>query len=132
MSMKHNFSGTDPDAYVDSLDGWRRETVQALRGAAHAAGGAEERIKWGHLVGLANGPVWPIRAEEARVLFGFWRGERLRALEPGLKASGKYELANLILTKGDRVDIPAMTALVEAAVALNLNLGDPTRVVRRV
>jgi hypothetical protein len=41
-----------PDAYVAALDGWRRETVETLRAAV----------------------PFLIRAEEARVLFGFLRG----------------------------------------------------------
>ena len=43
-------------------------------------------MKWGHLVYLSNGPVLLIRAEEKRVLFGFWRGKRLREIAPRLKA----------------------------------------------
>lgn len=124
--MKDNFKGTSPDAYVETLAGWRRRTVQDLRAAIHAAGGIEERIKWGHIVGFLRGPVCLIRAEDSRVLFGFWRGKRLRGLDPRLKAGGKYELANLTLTEGDPVDIPAMTRLIQAAVALNLELGDPS------
>ena len=38
----------------------------------------DEVIKWGHLVYFSNGPVLLIRAEANRVLFGFWRGQRLR------------------------------------------------------
>jgi hypothetical protein len=38
-----------------------------------------------------------IRAEDARVLFGFWRGKLLRAIEPRLKPGGKYEMATLEL-----------------------------------
>lgn len=125
--MRHNFRGSDPDAYVAAQEGWRRETVMALRQAVRDGGGSDERIKWGHIVLFAAGPVCLIRAESERVLFGFWRGKRLRDLEPALKASGKYELANLILREGDAVDVGAMSRLVRAAIALNLELGDPTR-----
>ncbi len=45
------------------------------------AGPLEEAIKWGHLVYSANGPLALIRAEETRVLFGFWRGKRLVEIE---------------------------------------------------
>jgi len=57
-------------------------------------------VKWGHLVYLSNGPVLLIRAEENRVLFGFWRGQRLSAIEPRLKRGGKYEMATLELREG--------------------------------
>lgn len=124
--MRHNFRGTDPDAYVVAQAGWRREVVAALRQAVRDGGGSDERIKWGHIVLFAVGPVCLIRAEDERVLFGFWRGKRLRELEPRLKASGKYELANMTFREGDPVDVGAMSRLVRAAIDLNLELGDPT------
>ena len=89
-----------PDAYVEALDGWRRKIVTALRSVVRAAPALDEVVKWGHLVYLANGPVLLIRAEESRVLFGFWRGQRLTAIEPRLKPGGKYEMATLELREG--------------------------------
>ena len=71
-----------PDDYVQSLAGWQRKLVEVLRGIAHRVGQADEAIKWGHLVYLANGPAFMIRAEDERVLFGFWRGARLLDTEP--------------------------------------------------
>jgi hypothetical protein len=53
----------------------------------------KEVVKWGHLVYLSNGPVLLIRAEEQRVLFGFWRGKRLQALEQRLKRALRREYA---------------------------------------
>jgi hypothetical protein len=75
----------------------------------------------------ANGPVLLVRAEEARVLFGFWRGQRLRALAPALRPGGKYEMATWELRAGDKVPPATVQALVQAAVALNAQLGDPTQ-----
>ena len=72
--MKSRPAPASPDAYVKALRGWRRECVEMLREAVRAASAFEETIKWGHLVYLSNGPVLLIRAEEERVLFGFWRG----------------------------------------------------------
>ena len=117
----------NPDAYVAVLTGWRREIVDALRAAALAAGGLEERIKWGHIVCFSNGPVLLIRAEEARVLFGFWRGKRLVAVEPRLKPGGKYELATMVFVEGDSVDAQMAETLARKAVRLNAEVGDPTR-----
>ncbi len=115
----------DPDAYVRALRGWRRDVVVALREAVTGAAGFEEVIKWGHIVYVSNGPVLLIRAEEERVLFGFWRGKRLRQIEPKLKASGKYELANRVFVKGDVVDRVIAAKLAKEAAALNRKLGNP-------
>lgn len=120
----------DPDAYERALRGWKKDVVSALREAVTDSfkGGAasfEEVIKWGHIVYISNGPVMLIRAEEERVLFGFWRGKRLREIEPRLKASGKYELANQVFVKGDEVDSAIAAKLAKAAAALNKKLGNP-------
>ncbi len=124
--MKGGPVAADPDAYVAALGGWQRETVAALRAAVKAAAPLDERIKWTHLVYFSNGPVLLIRAEETRVLFGFWRGKRLRGIAPRLKASGKYELANIVLREGETVPAETVAALVREAVRLNAEIGDPT------
>jgi hypothetical protein len=119
-------AAADPDSYVAALTGWQRGTVEELRAAVRGAAPLEERIKWTHLVYFTDGPVLLIRAEAGRVLLGFWRGKRLRALEPRLKASGKYEMATIVLRPGDNVPAETVTALVREAVRLNAELGDPT------
>lgn len=88
-------------------------------------------MKWGHLVFFANGPVLLIRAEDNRVLFGFWRGQRLRQIEPRLKPGGKYEMATLDLRESDQVDRRTVRRLVVKAVALNKKLGDPTALAKK-
>lgn len=124
--MKKSAPAESSDAYVAALTGWRKPLVESLRRSTLAAGKLEERIKWGHLVYFSNGPVLLIRAEETRVLFGFWRGKRLRNFDERLKPSGKYELANIVFVESDKVS-PALTkSLVKAAIALNDRLGDPT------
>lgn len=125
--MKDAKPAASPDAYVAALDGWRRECVEGLRSAVRSASPLEEVIKWGHLVYLANGPVLLIRAEESRVLFGFWRGQRLTAIEPRLKGSGKFEMATLDLREGMSVAPATASRLTRQAVALNRTLGDPTQ-----
>lgn len=88
------------------------------------AGPLEETIKWGHLVYFANGPLALIRAEETRVLFGFWRGKRLVEIEPALKLGGKYEMATLqIGEKGPAISPAKATRLIRAACALNETFG---------
>lgn len=120
----------NPDAYVAGLDGWRRDCVENLRAAVRAASPLEEVVKWRHLVYLSNGPVLLIRAEEQRVLLGFWRGQRLLAIEQGLKPGGKYEMATLELRKGMSTSSKTVRCLTREAVALNKALGDPTHGVR--
>lgn len=125
MMKKGEPVAANPDAYVRKLRGWRRDVVADLRAAVTGAAAFEEVIKWGHIVYLSNGPVLLIRAEDERVLFGFWRGKRLREMEPKLKASGKYELANQVFLKGDNVDAAVAAKLAKEAAALNLKLGNP-------
>ena len=126
MTMKKSIPAANPDAYVAGLDGWRRECVENLRAAVRSVATLQEVVKWGHLVYLCNGPVLIIRAEEQRVLFGFWRGQRLRAIESGLKPGGKYEMATLELREGMNIDTATACRLTKEAVALNDALGDPT------
>jgi hypothetical protein len=120
----------DPDAYIRALTGWQRDCAEMLRAAVTREKALEERIKWGHLVYVANGPVLLIRAEKSRVLFGFWRGQRLREIEPRLKPGGKYEMATLELHEGDTMKPAVATRLAREAVALNRTVGDPTRVLK--
>ncbi|HEX9938055.1 MAG TPA: DUF1801 domain-containing protein [Longimicrobium sp.] len=125
--MKRSIPAESPDAYVAALTGWRRACVEELRAAVRGAAQLDEVIKWGHLVYLANGPVLLIRAEDERVLFGFWRGQRLRAIEPRLKPGGKYEMATVELREGDTLAPATAQRLTAEAVALNQQVGDPTR-----
>lgn len=125
--MRKSTPAPNPDAYVAALSGWQRPCVEALRKAVKGAARFEEVIKWGNLVYLANGPVIVIRAEAARVLFGFWRGKRLREIEPRLKPGGKYEMATLELREGDTVTATVARRLAKEAVALNAALGDPAK-----
>ena len=124
--MKKSIPAASPDAYVERLRGWQNITVQGLRAAAVASAKLDEGIKWGHLVYLSNGPVLLIRAEEHRVLLGFWRGQRLREIEGRLKPGGKYEMAALELRENEEISAAVVRRLVKAAVGLNKTLGNPT------
>jgi hypothetical protein len=123
--MKKSAPAGSPDEYVASLSGWRRACVEHLRANVGAAGDLEEAVKWGHLVYSSNGPALLIRAEEQRVLFGFWRGQRLQTIEPRLKASGNYEMATLELREGMTASASIVRKLTKQAIALNKSLGDP-------
>jgi hypothetical protein len=125
--MKKMKPAEAPEAYVEELDGWRRKIVETLRAAALSVRSLEETIKWGHLVYSSNGPVLLIRAEPDRVLFGFWRGQRLQDIEARLRGSGKYEMATLELKEGDSIKTTVARRLAQEATALNKKLGDPTK-----
>jgi hypothetical protein len=119
-----------PDDYAAAFSGWRRKQVEDLRKAVLGLRKVDEGLKWGHLVFSANGPVLLIRAEEHRVLLGFWRGQRLRDIEPRLKPGGKYEMATLELQEGESIDPKTVRDLVTKAVTLNEEFGDPTAVAK--
>lgn len=123
-------TAASPDAYVRGLRGWRQDVVRALREAVKGAADFDEAIKWGHLVYCSNGPAVLIRAEEERVLFGFWRGKRMTKIESRLKPSGKFELANQVFCRGDAVDAIVAAQLAKQAALLNRRLGDPTKAAR--
>jgi len=125
--VKKSIPAANPDAYVASLDGWQLRCVEHLRAAVRASSKLEEVVKWGHLVYLSNGPVLLIRSEAHRVLFGFWRGQRLRAIEERLKPGGKYEMATLELHEDMTIDAATVRRLTREAVALNAALGNPAQ-----
>ena len=124
--MKKTPPAANPDAYVKALRGWRRDLVDGLRAAVRGAAKLEEVIKWGHIVYFSNGPVLLIRAEDERVLFGFWRGKRLTHIEPRLKGNGKYELRTVDLREGDTLSAAVAKRLTREAVKLNKSAGSPT------
>lgn len=114
-----------PDAYIAALSGWQLDRCAMMRATIIGAAPFDETIKWTNLVFMANGPCILIRAEEHRVLLGFWRGKRLRELDPRIKASGKYELGNLVMTEGTEVTAEEVARLAAAAYRLNIELGNP-------
>ncbi|MCY1549522.1 hypothetical protein D9M68_856920 [compost metagenome] len=119
-------SATNPDEYIACLSGWQQSYAQALRSVVRsAAPELEERLKWGHIVYFAHGPVLLIRAEPTRVLFGFWEGQRLRHIEPRLRPGGKYQMATLELKE----DTPFLqeTAVRLATEASKLARHEPPR-----
>jgi hypothetical protein len=124
-------NAASPEAYVAALEGWRLELVAHLRSNVLSGAKLEEGMKYGNLFYSSNGPAVVIRAEDKRVLLAFFRGKRLRDIEPRLVASGKYELANLQLLEGDAIAASVVRKLTRHAVALNRRLGDPTRASRK-
>ncbi len=128
---KMSTSATNGAEYLALQRGWRKKIASTLRFTVRSAAKFDETIKYGHLVYFANGPVLYIRAEESRVLFGFWRGQRLQSIEPRLKGGGKYEMATLEILEGMPVSLAIVRRLAREAAALNKKLGDPTHVIRK-
>lgn len=126
--LKNAEPADDPEAYVAALTGWQRVLVEGIRATVRKSTRLEEIIQWGNLVYLSNGPALLIRAEAERVLFGFWRGQRMRDIEPRLEPDGKHEMATVELREGDRIDPAIVRRLVKKAMRLNAALGDPTRI----
>jgi len=127
--MMRGTAAETPDAFVAALTGWQRTRVEMLRAAVNAGADFDEIIKWGNLVFVSNGLCLLIRAEDHRLLLGFWRGKRLTHLDPRIRPSGKYELGNLVMTEETEIDAGLVTRLAAAASALNIELGDPTKAV---
>ena len=126
--MKKVVPASSPDAYVAALKGWQRVCAEGLRANVNTIKGLTEVIKWGNLVYLGAGPVVVIRAEESRVLLGYWRGQRMQDREPRLKAGGKYEMATITITEGESIAATVVRRLTREAVQLDSTLGDPTKV----
>ena len=124
--MKKTTAAASPDSYVAALSGWQRTCVERLRSSIPASAKLDEVIKWGNIVYMSNGPAIVIRAEEKRVLFGFWRGQRLREIDERLRPGGKYEMATIELHEGDSVSPAVVRRLATEAIALNAALGNPT------
>jgi len=127
MAMKKKAPAANGCAYVEGLKGWQRVCVETLREAVTRTKLFAEEVKWGHLVYSANGPALLIRAEDARVILGLWRGQRLKDIAPSLVAGGKYEMARIVFGPDDAVNAALTKRLAIAAHALNARLGDPTK-----
>lgn len=124
--MMKGVAAASPDAYVEALSGWQRPLVEMLRATINSDGRFSESIKWTNLLFSLNGPCIVLRAEEKRVLLAFFRGKRLGHLDARINPSGKFELANLVMTEGTDIDSALVTELASAAAALNIEYGDPT------
>lgn len=123
--MRSGSLPASPDEYVQSIGGWQRDRVVMLRDIALRVGDSDETVKWGHLVYLANGPAFLIRAEGDRVLFGFWRGKRLLDIEPRMTGTGKYEMKTLELGEDTTIDPAIAERLIREAIRLNRTIGNP-------
>lgn len=125
--MQKSIAAANPDAYIDALSGWQQELTRSLRAMVLKSAPLDEVVKWRNLVYFSDGPVAMIRAEESRVLLGFWCGQLLRDIEPRLKPGGKFEMATIELREGMTISPRVVRELVTVAVQINALLGDPTK-----
>jgi len=118
------------DAKVASLGGWRGEMLARLRGVIRAADPAiVETVKWRKPSNPAGVPVWEregiICTGETyrdKVKLTFARGAALDDPTGLFNASLDGNTRRAIdVHEGDEVDEAALTALIRAAVAVNLS-----------
>jgi len=118
------------DEYVAALAGWRAVVVTELRRNILDAGNVTEAFKWGHPVYEASGPVCLIKAHSGHVTFGFWRGALMADLDARLVPHGGFEMASIKLKGPGEIAAADVKRLVLAGVALNLERGNPLRLVK--
>ena len=91
---------SNPNAWMaEKLYGY---SPSGLFGYSHMLGGyAGGQAEYLRVPFADVGPLTiPDGIEDERVLFGFWRGQRLREIEPRLKPGGKYEMATFEIREG--------------------------------
>ncbi len=114
-------------AYIAALDPDRAALVTALRElVTKAVPDARESIKWAHPTYEKGGPFCYIKAFPRYVNLGFWRGAALD--DPrGLIRSGGEKMGHVRIAEMGDIRRAPLRALVRHAVALNEELGDPSR-----
>jgi hypothetical protein len=121
---------TTPAEYLASFNGWQKAYAAALHAAVtEAAPELAAGLKWGHIVYFLDGPALLVRIEPSRVLFGFWRGQRLRHIEPRLRPGGKYEMATLEIKHDTVLSRETVLSLAREAANFNQSEGNPQRLV---
>lgn len=115
------------DEYVAAIPESLRPVATALRSAVReAAPDARESIKWGQPVYESNGPFAALKAQPRWITLTFWRGAALGDPSGVLAGEGdRMRHARFATTDEVRADV--VGALVREAVALNAELGDPTK-----
>jgi hypothetical protein len=115
------------EEYIRALSGWQASAVRSICNIVRAtAPKAKESIKWAQPVYEQEGPVCYLKAFNACVNFGFWRGAELSDPKRLLRGEGD-KMRHVKLSSERDVDPKAFAAFVKQAVELNRRLGDPTR-----
>jgi hypothetical protein len=115
------------DDYVAAVPAPLTPVADALRAAVReAAPDAKESIRWGQPVYDADGPFAALKAYPRWITLTFWRGGALT--DPaGILAGDGDRMKHARFASVEEVRSAAVAELVRAAVALNAELGDPTK-----
>ena len=105
---------------IAELGGWRGKLLAQLRTLIVEAADLTEEWKWNTAVWSNNGMVCAAGAFKDHVKLNFFKGASLndpkRLFNAGLDAKATRAID---FTEGDKIDEPALKALVRAAVAYN-------------
>lgn len=109
------------DARIDALPDWRGQTLASLRALILAAEpGIEEEWKWSVPVWSKDGLLCTGEVYEKHVKMTFAKGAALPDPKRLFNASLEGNVRRAIdVREGERIDGPALSALVRAAAALN-------------
>jgi hypothetical protein len=119
---------TTIDEYIEGLGDWRAEVVRELRKIVDAeAPDGRSSIKWAQPVWESGGgPFAYVKAFPRSVNIGFWRGAQLD--DPaGVLEGGGDRMKHHAIRSPDGIPAEALRQLVRQAVALNAELGNPTK-----
>ena len=90
-----------------------------------SAPGAKAELKWGQPVWELNGPLAFMRGSRHHLTFGFWRGAELEDPSKILEGDGT-KMRHVKILSMEKMNAPAIAAILAQAAALNLDKGDPT------
>ncbi len=115
------------DDYISAIPAPLTAVGEALRDAVRAAApDAKESIKWGQPVYESGGPFAALKAYPRWVTLTFWRGATL-ADPTGILDGDGDRMKHARFATLDEVRAAPVADLVRSAVALNAELGDPTK-----
>jgi len=115
------------DGYVDNLDGWQADVVASLRKVVRAAApDAQEAWKWSQPVYETNGPFCAIKAFKDHVNLIFWCGADIQDPNGLLEGKGA-KMRHMKVTSPKDINKEAFEQMVQSAVRLNYEKGDPTK-----
>ncbi len=115
------------DEYMAKIPAPLSAVAEELRAAVLAAAPhATESVKWGQPVYESGGPFAALKAYPRWITLTFWRGAALP--DPaGVLAGNGDRMKHARFASVEEVRGAPVAELVQAAVALNAELGDPTK-----
>jgi hypothetical protein len=115
------------DDYIAGISEPLTAVAEALRAAVRdAAPDAKESVKWGQPVYESDGPFAALKAYPRWITLTFWRGAALPDPAGILEGDGE-RMKHARFTSVQEVRAAPIAELVRTAVAMNRELGDPTK-----